>query len=83
MISTSRAWHGQSTTAHVVTSQKPRAESPGSWRARTALVCVCPFSQEHQAVAEPVRHGAQLGGTQVADSPFRPVVLVLFSVSIP
>ena len=44
MISTSRDWHGQSTIAHVVTSQKPRAESSGSWRARTALMCVCPFS---------------------------------------
>jgi len=40
MSSTSRAWHGQSMMAHVVTSQNPRAGLPGSRRARTALVWV-------------------------------------------
>ncbi len=42
--STTRVWHGQSATAHVVTSQNPRAGSAGSWCERIALVCVWPFS---------------------------------------
>jgi hypothetical protein len=36
--STTRVWQGQSATAHVVTSQNPRAGSTGSRRGRMVLV---------------------------------------------
>ena len=63
MISTSRVWHGQSTTAHVVTSQNPRAGSAGSRPGADRVGVRVPVQPQHH-VAEPVQQGDDLGGAE-------------------